>query len=147
MIDYLAENLWILWCLAAAVFLLVELATTALVSVWFIPSAVICAIISVFWHSFIAQVVIFLVLSGIFLYLCRKYYKPSAKKKLGEANELLVGKIGIADTDINSLSGTVTVGDVYWRAVSDSKIPKGAAVEVTNVNGTVLKVIIKQTEE
>ncbi len=139
MIEFFADNLWVLWCVAAAAFMIIELLTTALVSMWFVPSAVICAIISVFWDNFLAQVVIFFVLSFIFLLLCKKYYKPDSKK-LAEANELMVGRMGIAETEINSLDGRVIVGDVHWRAVCEGKINPGSRVTVSQVNGNILKV-------
>ncbi len=141
MISFLAENLWALWTALALVFLVVEVATTALVSMWFVPAAVITAILSLFCDNFLVQVIAFLVLSLVFLILCKKFYRVKTPKKLGEANELLIGKNAVAQTDINSINGKVSVGDIYWRAVSDEPIESGSNVKITDVNGTVLTVV------
>ena len=141
MISFLAENLWVLWTALALIFLVVEVATTALVSMWFVPSAVITAILSIFCDNFLVQVIAFLVLSLGFLILCKKFYRVKTPKKLGEANELLIGKNAVAQTDIDSINGKVSVGDIYWRAVSDEPIESGSNVKITDVNGTVLTVV------
>ncbi len=141
MISFLAENLWALWTALALVFLVVEVATTALVSMWFVPAAVITAILSIFCDNFLVQVIAFLVLSLVFLILCKKFYRVKTPKKLGEANELLIGKNAVAQTDIDSINGKVSVGDIYWRAVSDEPIESGSNVKITDVNGTVLTVV------
>ncbi len=144
MIEYFSHNLWVFWLVTAVAFLILETLTTALVSIWFVPGAVIASLVSVFSDSFALQIVVFLVLSAVCFLLCKKFYKPNKATKLGEANDLLVGKTAIAKTDINSIDGKVLVGDVYWRAVADEEISQGVPVEIMAVNGTVLSVAVKK---
>lgn len=143
MMEFLINNLWALWTVAAVLFLVVELLTTSLVSMWFIPGAVVSALVSLFWDSFIGQLCIFLVLSAISLVLCKKYYNPEKLTNLPETNAQLIGKTAKAISDISSVDGKVLIGDIHWRAVSDENINKDSLVVITEVNGTILTVKTK----
>lgn len=140
MVEFILENLWVLWLGISVVFLITEALTAGLVSIWFVPGAIISAIISVFANNFIFQLIAFLVCSTAFLILCKKFYKPDKASRLAEANDLLIGKTGTAKSNINSIDGKVLIGDIYWKAVSDRDIEDGSTVFVTGVNGTVVTV-------
>lgn len=146
-VDFLLDNLWILWLIVAAVMLLIEISTAALVSIWFVFGAVVTAVVASFWDNFVAQVILFFVFSGLFLVLFRNMYKK--KLKIGQAskklNYSLVGRTATAVEHITQYDGKVLVGDVYWRAVceEDAEIPKGAIVTVLEEDGTTLKVKAK----
>lgn len=140
MIEFFSANLWIVWMIAAGGFLVIEALTAGLVSIWFVPGAIIAAILSVWVKNFYIQLAVFLVISAITMILCKKFFKKSKSEKLAETNDLLVGKNAIAKTDISQTDGKVLVGDVYWRAVCDSEIKEGEYVTVTAVNGNTLTV-------
>lgn len=141
MVEFFAQNLWIVWMVVAGALLVIEAATVGLVSIWFVPAAVIAAILSIWVDSFFIQLGVFIVLSGVTLFLGKKYFKKNKSEKLDEANELLVGKNAVAKTDIIQSEGKVLVGDVYWRAVSDDEISEGDKVKITAVEGNILTVI------
>ncbi len=140
--EYLMENLWIMWIGIGVVFLIIELLTTALVSIWFVPAAVITCIISLFMDNILWQIAIFVILSAIFMVICRKIYNKHIKKTVDEVdqNEKLLGKTARVTEDTDSISGRVLVGDIYWRAVSENgdTIPQGETVIIKSVNGTTL---------
>lgn len=140
MIEFFSQNFWIVWMIAAGGFLLIEALTAGLVSIWFVPGAIIAAILSVWVKNFYIQLAVFLVISAITMILCKKFFRKSKSEKLAETNDLLVGKSALAKTDISSTDGKVLVGDVYWRAVCDGKINEGEYVTVTAVNGNTLTV-------
>jgi len=140
MIEFILENLWTLWLGLSVLFLIAEALTAGLISIWFVPGAIISAVVSVFTDNFIVQLIVFLVSSSVFLILCKKFYKPDKATRLAEANELLIGKTGTAKSNINSIDGKVLIGDIYWKAVSDEEIEDGMPILVTGVNGTVVTV-------
>ena len=84
--DFLIDNLWVLWLIVGAVMLLIEVSTAALVSIWFVFAAVLTAVVASFWDNFIAQVILFFVLSGAFLLLFRNVYKK--KLQNGKASDV-----------------------------------------------------------
>lgn len=140
--NYLLSNPWLIWLLAGVVFLLLELATTALVSIWFVPSAVIVSVCSLFVHNAYLQILLFLVLSGVFLLLSRRIYRLH-RARLEDTNSRLVGKTAVAVQNITETGGKVLVGDVYWRAVSEEPIAEQEEVCIQQVNGTTLVVAKK----
>lgn len=141
MIDFFSQHLWVVWMIAAGGFLVIEAMTAGLISIWFVPGAIIAAILSVWVKNFYIQLAVFLLVSAITVFLSKKFFKKSKSEKLGETNDLLVGKHALAKTDISQTDGKVLVGDVYWRAVCDEDIKQGEYVTVTAVNGNTLKVI------
>lgn len=131
------------WLILAVVFLIVELMTTALVSVWFIPGALVTALVALVWDNIPAQIVLFVLLSAVSLVLFRKLYFRKFKKTEDtvDADNRLIGRTAIAAEPISPENGKVLVGDVYWRAVSDKDdIESGAFVEIKSVEGTTLVV-------
>lgn len=140
MIEFIQNNFWIVWMIAAGGFLVIEALTAGLVSIWFVPGAIIAAILSVWVKNFYIQLAVFLVVSAITMFLCKKFFKKAKSEKLAETNDLLLGKTATAKTDINDTDGRVIVGDVYWNAVCDGEIKEGEYVTVTAVNGNTLTV-------
>ena len=140
--EFLAENLWIVWLIVAAVLLVVELNTTALVSIWFVLAAIVTAIIAPFWDNIIAQVIIFFVLSAVFLILFRKLYKNKIQGKYDTDVEYTpVGKLAVTEETVTKHEGKVRVDGVFWKAVCDeAEISPGTTVSVVSAEGTTLKV-------
>ncbi len=143
MIEFFQNNIWIMWMIAAGAFLVIEALTVGLVSIWFVPGAIIAAILSVWVKNFYIQLAVFLIVSGITMFLSKKFFKKTKSEKLAESNDLLIGKTALAKADISSTDGRVIVGDVYWRAVSEEKIDEGEYVTVTAVKGNTLTVTKK----
>ena len=140
--EYLIANPWIMWLAVGVLFLIVELLTTALVSIWFVPSAIITCLLSFVVDSLLIQIAIFVVLSAVFMVVCRKIYNKHIKKPVDDVdqNEKLLGKSATVTEDTNGITGRILVGDVYWRAVSENgdTIQKGETVKIKSVNGTTL---------
>ena len=65
------------------------------------------------------------------------YLSHRRKSIVGE--EAMVGKIGIAKTDLHK-EGKVLVRGEYWNAYSERPIPAGARVRVVKVNGLTIEV-------
>lgn len=140
--EYLLNNPWIWWLGVAVFFLVVELLTTTLVSIWFVPAAIIVCLLTFVIESLVWQVAIFVVLSAVFMVVARKIYKKHIKKPVDDVdqNEKLMGKAAIVIEDTTPISGRILVGDVYWRAVSENGdiISKGETVVIKRVEGTTL---------
>ncbi len=140
--EYLMQNPWIAWLVVAVFFLVVEMLTTTLVSIWFVPAAIITCLLTFVIDSVVWQIAIFVVLSAVFMVVARKIYKKHIKKPVDDVdqNEKLLGKAALVTEDTNAISGRILVGDVYWRAVSENgnTIPKGETVVIKSVNGTTL---------
>ena len=141
---YLLENLWAMWIAIGVFFLIVELCTTALISIWFVPAAGLTALLSFLIPQLGWQIVIFAVLSSVFMLLFKKLYKKRIKKNEDDVKPeiSIIGKSAVTQEPTGMYGGRVKCGDVYWRAVSEdgSVIDKGKTVIITGVNDTTLVV-------
>ncbi len=92
------------------------------------------------------QVIIPVVAVSAAFFLAVAYFgfKAQRRKKL-TGIEGMIGKKGIAETDINRKGGKVFVEGELWNAYSDEEIQKGEEVVVEGVEG--LKLKVKKFEE
>ncbi len=144
--EYLIENMWVAWTAIGILALVIELLTASLVSIWFVPAAIITCLLSLAVDSIPIQIVVFVVLSAVCMVISRKIYKKYIKKEVDEVNAdtKLIGKSAKTTEDTDAHGGRVLVGDIYWRAVSENgeNIPKDEIVTIIGVDNTTL--IIKK---
>ncbi len=142
--EYLMANSWAIWIAVGVFFLIVELCTTALVSIWFVPAAIITCLLSFVIKSAIWQVAIFVFLSAIFMVVFRKIYKKYIKKPVDDVdqNEKLLGKIVTITDTTDGINGRVRMGDIYWKAITENgeTISQNEKAVIKSVQGTTLVV-------
>lgn len=142
--EYLISNPWIMWIAIGVFFLIVELCTTALVSIWFVPAAIITCLLSFVIDSALWQITIFVFLSAIFMVISRKIYKKYIKKPVDDVdqNEKLLGKIVIVTDKTDGINGRVRMGDIYWKAITENgeTLSENEKAVIKSVNGTTLVV-------
>lgn len=142
--EYLMANPWAIWIAVGVFFLIVELCTTALVSIWFVPAAIITCLLSFVIKSAIWQVAIFVFLSAIFMVVFRKIYKKYIKKPVDDVdqNEKLLGKIVTIIDETDTISGRVKLGDIYWKAITENgeTLSQNEKAVIKSVQGTTLVV-------
>lgn len=144
------EYMPFIWIGAAIVLAVLEVATTQLVSIWFVAGAVAAAVTTIFTESVVIQVVVFVLVSAICLAVTRPFVKKITKTKRTSTNaDSLIGKTGIITIEVNnSLSqGQINVNGQIWSAKSESdglifKINQKA--EVKAISG--VKLIIAPAE-
>jgi membrane protein implicated in regulation of membrane protease activity len=129
-----------------AVALIIEASTAALVAVWFIPSAIVSAVLSKLGATVYAQVVVFLVLSVLLVVFVRKLIAKLMKPKIVATNaDLLIGETGVVIEKIDNIAagGVVKVKGQLWSAKSKeaSVIEKDELVEVLAIEG--VKLVVK----
>ena len=142
--EYLMANHWAIWIAVGVFFLIVELCTAALVSIWFVPAAIITCLLSFVIKSAIWQIAIFVFLSAIFMVIFRKIYKKYIKKPVDDVdqNEKLLGKIVTITDTTDGINGRVRMGDVYWKAITENgeTLSENEKAVIKSVSGTTLVV-------
>lgn len=142
--EYLMANPWAIWIAVGVFFLIVELCTAALVSIWFVPAAIITCLLSFVIKSAIWQIAIFVFLSAIFMVIFRKIYKKYIKKPVDDVdqNEKLLGKIVTITDTTDGINGRVRMGDVYWKAITENgeTLSENEKAVIKSVSGTTLVV-------
>lgn len=142
-------SLTITWLVFAVLFLVLELATVTLVSIWFVAGAIAALIASLLGASFGVQIGVFVLVSAVLLIFTMPVVKRLLKKDSVPTNaDRVVGKEGIVTEEINETegSGKIKVMGSVWSARSNdgSIIPEGETVEVTEISG--VRTIVKRKE-
>ena len=126
------------------IFLLLEIFAPSMFFLNFALSALICAIVSVFFDNIVFLIVLFCVLSVIFILSLRpiflkKIYKKDEKTGI---EEKYIGKTAkvIENTDKNY--GIISIYDERWQArnIEEGIIEAGQIVEIVGIDSIIMKV-------
>lgn len=141
-------NQAVIWLILFIVFVIIEIPTMGLTTIWFAGGALLSTVAALFGAPVYVQVTLFLVVSVVLLIFTRpiavKYFNKDREKTNVEG---MIGKQCIVISEIDNLEGTgqVTVSGQEWSARSAdeaAKIPVGAVVEVVSVSG--VKLIVEE---
>ena len=92
------------WLIASAVFLLVEIMTLGLTSIWFAGGAVVAAIAALFGVPFWVQMLIFIVVTCLLFALTRPVAKRYLNSKVQKTNtDALIGQTALVKETINNM--------------------------------------------
>lgn len=139
----------IFWAGIFVFFIIAEIMTVQLVSVWLAVGAFITMLSTYFIDgiSFAGQLFIFIIASSLLLAVTFPLMKKYRRKGYIPTNsELDTGKQAVVIEEINTTAGTgrVTLNGIDWKAVSDEIIPINSIVRVMSVQGA--KLIVELTE-
>lgn len=144
-------NYTIMWLVALILFIIIEIATMGLATIWFAGGAFVAVIVAAIGLPLGVQIVLFLVVSFALLYFTRpiavKYFNRDRIKTNAES---LVGKQAIVISEIDNLQGIgqVTVGGMEWtaRTVENGvRLSEGSVVNIVAING--VKLIVEERKE
>lgn len=136
------QQYW-LWGILTTIFVLVEMFTTQLISIWFAVSSLINLFLVAMHISFKIQLIQFIIV-GIILFIL---FKPISNKIAAKykyipinANETIINSIGkVEKIDGNNIR--IKANGNSWNAISDDKDLKiGDDVKVIGLNGVTLTV-------
>lgn len=128
----------VLWAILAAVFLVLEAGTVALVSIWFAVGALAALVAAVLGAAMWLQVTVFLAVSVLLLALL---WKKVRTKAIGTKTNVdsVIGTEGYVTEPIDNVSytGRVKLGGITWaaRSTSGTPIDAGTLVRVDRVEG------------
>ena len=132
---------WVYIWLAVIVFsVLIELATTELVSVWFVAGGIIALVLAACGLSWYIHLPVFIGISLIFLICFRKIAMKSLMKKDMKTNaEAVIGKeFNLLSSLTPNSPGTIKVNGVIWNVVTKNdmeEVKKGTLVKVKEIKG------------
>ncbi len=141
-------NYTIFWLVALVLFILIEIATMGLTTIWFAGGALLAVIASALGLPLVVQIVLFFAVSFVLLYFTRpmavKYFNKDRVKTNAES---LVGRQAIVISEIDNLQGIgqVTVGGMEWSARTAEagvRLDVGSVVNIIAING--VKLIVEE---
>ena len=135
------------WFAAAAILVIVEIATLGLTTIWFAAGALAAGFLSLANMHLVIQIVVFAAVAALLLFMTRpwaaKYLNSQTKKTNADS---LIGEICLVTTPINNLKaeGQAVVKGQEWtaRSIDGSLIPEGAKVRIVGISGVKLMVEI-----
>ena len=139
------------WLIAMIVFIVGEMITVGLTCIWFAAGALVALIIAAFGGGIVFQIVAFLLVSGILLWMTRPWAKRFINSKVQKTNvERVVGERACVTERVSNLDQTgraVVLGqDWSIRTEDDNEIIEpGTLIEVVRVSG--VKLIVKNVEK
>ena len=142
----------IYWLIAFVILVGIEIMTTALTTIWFAGGTVIAFFAAVFGATVPVQLLVFVVVSFILLFLTRplaiKYINTSTVRTNVDS---LIGKEARVTAEISNAkeSGTVSVQGQEWTARSaeeDAVYPEGTRVWIREIQGVKLIVSNEKTQ-
>lgn len=136
------------WILILFVFLLIEICTVSLVSIWFCVGAFFAELAYYCKFSFYAQAGIFLIVSAICMALIMPTVQKKIKRKRAKTNvEALIGRSGNVTEEITANTGRIVVDGNDWMARAENPaecLSIGSNVIVTKIEGA--KLIVKSAD-
>ena len=135
------------WLVAAAVFVVIEIMTMGLTTIWFAGGALVGAVMAAVSLPLWSQIIAFAVISVILLILTRPWALKYVNRRTIKTNvDSLIGQTGLVTQDIDNLNakGQVKVRGQIWtaRSISDEvKLHEGQKVSIESISG--VKVIVK----
>lgn len=139
------------WLLMAAIFIVVELVTLGLTTIWFAGGAFIAAIAGALGAGLAIQVILFLVVSILLLVLTRPLAVKHLDSKIEKTNsEALIGQTAVVIQEINNINGVgqAKINGMEWTARAKNEediIPVGTSVKVVEIAG--VKLIVEVEKE
>lgn len=141
----MSGNVWWIWMILAALFVVGEIFTAAFFLLWFGVGAAAAGIIALFGAGFGIQLVAFIVVSLALVAASRRFADRFTRKQPpGIGADRFIGESCVVVEKIDNAknTGRVRMDREEWRAESGSGriIPAGAPVVVVRVSGTHLVV-------
>lgn len=139
------EFAW-LWLSAVVLFAVVEAATVALVSLWFLGGALVAFVASLLGAALWLQALLFLLVSAGLILCLRPFAKKFIQPRITSTNfDRIIGMQAPVVERIDNLegSGAIKVEGNVWSARSEAGnvIEEGAVVEIVKIQG--VKVYVK----
>ena len=141
------------WLAMIILFLVIEMITISLVSIWFVGGALAAFIVSYFTGNIWIEVVVFLAVSVLLMVLLRPLArKLSVKQKdqMVSGAKAMIGRQAVVTEEIDNVHarGAVQVNGQYWTAKTElfkDTIPKDTIVDIIDVDG--VKLIVRKAGE
>ncbi len=133
---------WI-WAAAAAIFLILELASPGLIFACFVAGSLVSGTYSYFYpEEYYWQIGIFALVAVVLLPLTRTLARRVTKPSPQQANmDALVGRVGMVTKAIDrDLGGQIKVEGELWTALADVDVAVSTKVRVLGATGTRLHV-------
>ena len=137
-----------IWLCVLITSIIVEALVPGLVSIWFVPAALVAIVLDFFNIPTSIQIIVFLAISLALIVLSKTIWKKYVSKNRIEPtnSDALIGKPAVVTKTIDNINslGEVKINGQYWsaRSETDENIDVGSIVTVSSIVG--VKLICKK---
>ena len=149
-LEPMAINPSTIWLMLFAMFLVAEVLTAGLVSIWFCAGSLIAMFVARAGAPMYIQVVVFILVSAV-LFVCTRPFAKHVLKMKNEPTNLdrIIGETVYVTEDIDNINETGAIkhdGKVWTARSTDSSVvfKSGELVKVVRIEG--VKVLVKNKE-
>ncbi len=143
----------IFWLVTMVLFLILEMVTISLVSIWFVGGSFAAFLTTFIVHTLWIEIIVFLGVSLILLFMLRplaRKFSVKQKDQIRSGAQSLIGKRAIVTEAIDNLhaKGEVQVNGQYWSAKTMDdyiKIAKDSIVVIREVDG--VRLVVENLEK
>ena len=131
-----------IWLALTVVFVIIEVATTDIASIWFAAGALVSTVIAWIAPQTVAlQAVAFAVVTVVTMYFTKPLLTKYLTKKTPTNMDMYIGQNAVAIADITpDKPGRATVGGLTWQAKSSQVINSGQLCRIVKIEGVSLVV-------
>lgn len=139
------------WLIAVVVFLVVELSTVTLTSIWFAAGALAAMLVAMFGGNSIIQIIAFLIVAFSLLYATKPFAKRfiDTKKVSTNADRAIGQKVRVLErvSNLDQTGRAIVLGQEWTVRTDDDNmiIEQGELVRVLRIAG--VKLIVEKAEE
>lgn len=139
------------WLIALVVFLVVELSTVTLTSIWFAAGALAAMLVAMFGGNTIIQIIAFLIVAFSLLYATKPFAKRfiDTKKVSTNADRTIGQKVRVLErvSNLDQTGRAIVLGQEWTVRTDDDNmiIEQGELVRVLRIAG--VKLIVERAEE
>ena len=147
MMDYITQNLWLVWLLASVLCLILELSSGTFYLLCLAFGAIISMIASLIGLGIVLQILVFAIASVLSIFLIRPVlvkrisHKGSTRTSNADA---LIGRVGMVIEEIKpGNAGYVKVDGDEWKAVTtlSGSMPVGTKVKIVKMDSIIVTVV------
>lgn len=135
------------WFIAGLILIILEITTLTFYLLWIGVAALITGAFAFVFASLGMQLLVFSISTLLLLFYTRPLTRRWRKRtpNLQSGVYALIGKEGVVIDEIaEHKNGTIKVGGEIWSASSETAVPSGEKVVITNVSGVTL--VVKSME-
>lgn len=135
-----------LWGLLFIIFIIIELVTINLVTIWFAFGSLVALFTSFYVENWVVLTTVFIISSVVSLLLTKPFLdKFKIINFIPTNSDRYIGKVGVVTKDITPRdNGEVKVLGSIWTACSSKSFKVGDEVVVSSIDGVKLKVTEKE---
>ena len=140
-----SQIFWIiLWASVFFIALVVELATTELVSIWFCGASLVTEILAAAKVGYLIQIIVWITVAAALLLVFKLFLEKKFKARTQKTNyDALIGEdILITEPVSKNVNGAGKYRDVVWTVASDEDIAADEYAEIVEISGN--KLIVKK---